>query len=527
MECAKKLTSTLAGSQWQKIKPCHHHGFSLPLSALHSKTSGGIGEFRDLFPLLKWCSNIGCDVLQLLPLNDSGWDCSPYNAVSAFALNPIYLHLLDLPNINKYPYLKKASKQLSQLNNLPSIDYSQVRQRKLEVLRNYFREEYNRIIGDREFLKFYRTQSWLQPYSLFVALKDQYLSAPWWEWPQELHYPSLSLYQELSDRYHYEATFHQYLQYMCFIQLRSVKEAAARQKVFLKGDIPILISKDSCDVWINREYFHIDYSAGAPPDMYSSEGQNWNFPIYNWSTLKKDHYRWWQRRLDYAANFYDIYRLDHVVGFYRIWAIPSGDPTSTGRYIPNEPEKQIYQGQEILTALLHNNPMLPIAEDLGTVPDEVRENLRELGIPGTKVIRWERRWHGDKGYIDVNKYWQESMTTVSTHDSETLQQWWTNNPEEVKLYTQHKGWPFSQELTTAYRQAILRDSHHSSSLFHINLLPEYLALIPNMIHDDPKQDRINDPANPSNNNWRYRFIPSVEKIVSLRKLKKNIKKILP
>jgi 4-alpha-glucanotransferase len=257
----------------------------------------------------------------------------------------------------------------------------------------------------------------------------------------------------------------------------------------------------------------MELSAGAPPDQYSDDGQNWGFPLYNWDEMERDGFKWWMERLSVAANFYHIYRLDHVVGFYRIWGIAKGEKSKNGRFIPEDKELWIPQGEKILSAMLENSPMLPIGEDLGNIPDEVRVSLQRLGICGTKVMRWERNWKGDKKFIPLDAYPPLSMTTVSTHDSTPLSLWWIQSPDESKEYALEKGWDYITPLHSDQHFAILYDSHHTTSLFHINLLGEYLAFFPDLVWPSLEDERINTPGIVSDENWTYRFRPSLEQII--------------
>ena len=299
-----------------------------------------------------------------------------------------------------------------------------------------------------------------------------------------------------------------------------------RKYVLIKGDIPILIGRDSADVWCHRDIFCIKNSAGAPPDMYSATGQNWGFPVYDWDKLEEQDYVWWRQRLITAERLYHLYRIDHIVGFYRIWAIPHGKSGRDGHFIPGGEHEWIPHGERIMRMMLESSQILPIGEDLGVVPTEVRDNLASLGICGTKVMRWERKWHGDQSFIDPTEYTSMSMSTVSTHDSETLEEWWEKNPKESKLYSSSHGWEHKENLTPEHRTSLLRACHHSNSLFHINLLQEYLALFPDLISSNPEDERINIPAKISTKNWSYRFKPSVEEIMADTRLGDAIREIL-
>ena len=261
--------------------------------------------------------------------------------------------------------------------------------------------------------------------------------------------------------------------------------------------------------------------------MYSKEGQNWGFPIYDWKALERQDDFWWRQRLAIAGEFYDIYRVDHIVGLFRIWAVPEGKTAVEGSFIPQDPATWIAHGRRILQMMLNSSAMLPIGEDLGTIPPEVRVCLRELGICGTKVMRWERAWHEDGHFLPINSYPAASMTTVSTHDSETLTLWWNHQTAEANLFAQQKRWNYAVPLPQQYLFEILRDSHYSSSLFHINLLNEYLALFPELVWPNPKMERINVPGTISNTNWSYRIRPSIEEIVQHRDLATLMSRVKP
>ncbi len=520
------LQQSAAKKQWDAIGIRQHHGVNLPLFALRSKKSCGIGEYPDLMPLLPWCRELNLDVLQLLPLNDTGQETSPYSALSALALNPIHLGLAQLPFLERFPELQKKLAPMQVLSQKQRIDYPQVYAAKRSFLQEYYKNAFPLIASTPEYQTFLKENSWLNGYALFKAIKEQRYWQAWLEWPEELRAPSEAGFKDLVDRYQNEISYHSFIQYLCFQQLEEVKKAAESEGVFLKGDIPILTNRESADVWLYPHLFHLDYSAGAPPDMYSSEGQNWGFPIYNWDEHMKQNYQWWRQRLTVTSKFYHIYRLDHVVGFFRIWAIPQGKSGNEGKFLPEDRSTWIPEGEKILRMMLEVCPMLPIGEDLGMVPPEVRACLSGLGICGTKVMRWERMWDEDKRFIELNDYSPTSMTTVSTHDSETLQLWWMRNIDEVKAFCEFKGWSFTYDLLRSRHRDILWDSHHTSSLFHINLLQEYFPLVLGLPWPDSDDERINIPGIVSNRNWTYRFRPYVEEIVSNNQLKNAIRDVV-
>jgi len=394
-----------ARKQWDRVGMRHHHGIAVPLFSIWTEKSSGIGEYLDLLPLIDWCSEVGLDVIQLLPLNDTGSKKSPYSAISAFDLNPIHVSL---------PHPKPLKHH--------RVDYAAVRKHKAEFLKSVD------------------------------------------------------------------------VQALCFEQMETVKKHAEKKGVLIKGDIPIL-SKGPHDLFLPH------LQAGAPPDAYAKEGQNWGFPIYDWENKYDEIMAWWKKRLQVASKIYHMYRLDHVVGLFRIFAIPKGKKAKDGFFLPEDESQWLPQGTQILKTFLKECPMLPIAEDLGTVPESVKGRLVELGIPGTKVLRWE------KG--PIAEYPEMSMTTVSTHDTETLKAWWES---------EHPG----KQLDEETRLKILRSSHQSPSLFHINQFYEYFPA--SLRFENEEDARVNDPADPKRPlNWSVRFKAPLEEILSNEALRQMVK----
>lgn len=508
------LKNTSAWPNWQTVKIRNHHGINTPIFSLRTRNSSGIGEYLDLIPLIDWCKEIGFDVLQFLPINDSGLDSSPYNALSANALHPILISLHLLPNLNKYPDLQLRLNEFQELNNLPRVDYLTVLNKKEAFLHYYFEHEFDEISSTEKYTSFVKSNPWLEPYALFKYFKSHYNWKAWSDWPKDFE----------SHHSYRQVQYHIFVQFLCFSQMFEVKEHAEKHGIFLKGDIPILISPDSADVWYNRRYFDLSYSAGAPPDVYCEQGQNWGFPLYNFIEQAKDGYLWWKERIRVASNLYHLYRIDHIVGFFRIWAIARGEPPINGKFIPEDENLWVPQGENLLNVMLNAvRTILPIGEDLGVIPDSVRESMRRLGICGTKIMRWERKWKEGGAYIDPRDYNLLSMTTVSTHDSETLQQWWKNAPAEAMEFAKFMGWEYKPFLSEKEQIAILKLSHHSGSLFHINLLQEYLDVFPELRWENFEDQRINIPGVTTNRNWTYRYRPYLEDICQHGKLKSLMK----
>ncbi len=514
------------GQHWKKIGFKEHNGINVPLFSLYSKESCGIGEFTDLLPLIPWCKKVSFDVIQLLPLNDTGKEESPYSALSAFALNPLHLGLSALPFVKKEPALYSLLPKMQALNGLKRIDYKTVHKLKNAFLKKYYDLKADQILKSENFKIFIQENPWLESYALFKTLRIKENWRGFENFPYEWQNPNLLIYNELLRVHADDIRFHIFVQYLCFNQFEEVKKTANKNNVFLMGDIPILINRDSADVWGLRSLFDLRYAAGAPPDNYSETGQNWGFPTYNWKEIEKEEYYWWKLRLKVATRLYDLYRIDHIVGFFHIWSIPQDLLSTDGFYIPKDFNIAMKQGEHILKMMIASSSMLPIGEDLGNVPDEVRSCMSRLNICGTKVMRWERMWHEDKRFILPEDYPVLSLTTVSTHDSETLKLWWRDKKKEAKDYAHQKKFVYNDQITDDQLTEILKESLHTKSLFHINLLQEYLNLVKEFTFDNLEDERVNIPGTVSDFNWTFRFLKPVEDIVQNKELKTKIKYLL-
>ncbi|WP_348664003.1 4-alpha-glucanotransferase [Chlamydia vaughanii] len=512
-----------AKHSWKTLGTMPKHGIAVPLFSLHTQNSCGIGEYLDLIPMISWCQKHGFQIIQILPINDSGEDSSPYNSISSVALNPLYLSLSQLPYAKAIPYANAKIRTMQQLCKQPYVHYPQVKAAKWEFLRDYYQYAVQAgALKDEDFQIFCeKEQYWLRPYTVFRSIKHHLKGAPVNNWPKA--YTDIKNFPDFEKQFKDENSFFAYVQFLCFQQMSQVKAFADNHRVFLKGDLPILISKDSCDVWYYRRFFSSAGSAGAPPDIYNTEGQNWHLPIYNMDTLAQDNYTWWKSRLRYAENFYSIYRLDHIIGFFRLWV---WDSSGNGKFIPERSEDYLKQGTNILTHILKASRMLPIGEDLGSVPSDVKQTLSKLGICGTRIPRWERNWEGDGSFIPLDQYSPLSVTSLSTHDSDTLALWWRHSPKEAQQFAKFLGIFFTPALAEEDQKHILKLSHQTSSIFHINLINDYLALCPDLVSKNLQYERINIPGTVSKNNWVYRVKPSVEEMLTHDALNANISSIL-
>ncbi len=310
-------------------------GLVVPVTSLKSRDSVGIGEFADLVSLGRWAVDCGLEIIQILPVNDTAYQKSPYSALSAFALHPVFVRLQDLPEA-ALPGLKEEIEKLK--NSLPSgsrIDFDAVLAGKLEILRKMWEGVSPKDLKSAE--AWAKENPWVKSYALFALLRVERQLKSWVDW-DDYRDPSPSDLEKLWKKHKADANFWIWLQWRLEQQFRAASEELDGMGVALKGDIPILINDDSADVWAQRENFHLDFRAGAPPDALAPGGQNWGFPTYNWDYLRKTDFSWWKARLAQAAKFYHAYRIDHVLGFFRIWAVPESDVSAlSGRFDPSVP----------------------------------------------------------------------------------------------------------------------------------------------------------------------------------------------
>jgi len=313
-------------------------GVSVSVAALRTPESCGVGEFSDLVALGTWCAENRIDLIQLLPVNDTGAYSSPYSALSAFALHPLYLRLQDVPGMAKHSeeiQRFRVSAAAYEGASGGRFSYPQVLAFKQALVRRVYEENSGRIEKDAAFLRWKNENPWVVPYAVFTALKSAAGLKPWWEW-QTLTDPRPGQIESWARDHSKEYMATAWMQFLLDAQLSTASRTLAARGVSLKGDIPILMTADSADVWAERRYFDLTARAGAPPDMFSPDGQNWGFPVYDWDALGHDDYRWWKARLRQAGKFFQAFRIDHVLGFFRIWRIPRGETTGLlGQFSPS------------------------------------------------------------------------------------------------------------------------------------------------------------------------------------------------
>ena len=305
-------------------------GTLVPVFSLRTRKSAGIGDFGDLKAMIDFVASTGQKVLQLLPINDTTithtWtDSYPYSCISVFAIHPQYANLHALPELKDAKARAEAEKTCAELNALDKIDYEKVNDFKINYLRQIFNQEGGKMMKTAEYKAFFQdTELWLVPYAQYSYLRDKNGTADFNQWPDHqvwdeaerkaLTDPKTAAYKNVA--------FFYFVQFVLDRQMQEAHEYAKAKGVILKGDIPIGVNRNGCDVWMEPKYFNLNGQAGAPPDDFSANGQNWGFPTYNWFEMLKDGCQWWNRRFQNMARYFDAYRIDHVLGFFRIWEIP-------------------------------------------------------------------------------------------------------------------------------------------------------------------------------------------------------------
>jgi 4-alpha-glucanotransferase len=412
---------------WEKLGFKRRAGVVVPLFSVYSDKSNGIGDFCDLKQIVKWCRMTNISVLQLLPLNDTGSDFSPYNSVSSFALDPMYISLKELKGVNLEPFKSRLRDIKKKFKTGKSIlDYG-IKQEKLNILKEIYSVSY--VKDQRKFILFKENNKyWLDDYVLFKVLKEKYNGLEWENWGESVKLRDENILIKLSEDFEKQTEFYKWVQWQLFEQLLSFKKFATENSVIIIGDIPFLVSRDSADVWSHQNYFRLNYSSGAPPDMYLSLGQRWGMPPYQWEKLEADKFLYIKEKIKFAGNFYDMYRIDHFIGIFRIWTIDNNTPSDMGgiegKFVPEEESLWEEHGKKILDAMLEIDNIMPCAEDLGTVPPCSYKVLEDYGIPGIDVQRWTRDWNNTYKFLTPDKYRINSVATLSTHDSSSFAQWW-------------------------------------------------------------------------------------------------------
>jgi 4-alpha-glucanotransferase len=423
----KSFLSSLSGKQWARIGVAKRSGVVTPLFSIYSSKSIGIGEIPDLKLLVDWCVRTGMSVIQLLPMNDVGFEFRPYDAQSSFALDPMYLSLTELRHVHLTPFKKEIEKmRLEYPAGKERVNY-RVKGAKLELLWKIYQSCDCRKLAA---LSAYEDENkfWLRDYALYKTLKEKFWQSGWESWDEPYKNRDDKVLRSFEKEHLQTLRFHHWLQWQLAEQFKEVKAYGVSKKILFMGDLPFLVSRDSADVWGHQDYFKLDLVSGAPPDDYYAKGQRWGMPAYQWETIARHGYDYPVAKVKYAENFYDFFRIDHVVGVFRLWTIHIHEPLEhegqCGKFDPADENVWEEHGRKILRAWIENTRMIPCAEDLGTVPACSYRVLEEFGIPGINVQRWTKNWGGDASFTPPGSYRKNSIAVISTHDSSSFKGWW-------------------------------------------------------------------------------------------------------
>ncbi|KAJ3683783.1 hypothetical protein LUZ60_014010 [Juncus effusus] len=328
--------------------PWRGSGVAVPMFSVRSEEDLGVGEFLDLKLLIDWAVNSGFHLVQLLPVNDTSvnkmwWDSYPYSSLSVFALHPLYLRVQALSNDIPDEIKEEILKEKENLNK-KDVDYEATMAAKLSIARKIFDLEKDKILKSSSFQKFFsENQEWLKPYAAFCFLRDFFETSDHSQWGRFANFSNEKLEKLISEEapHHDIICFHYYIQYHLYLQLLESAEHARSNKVVLKGDLPIGVDRNSVDTWVHPTLFRMNTATGAPPDYFDKNGQNWGFPTYNWQEMAKDNYAWWRARLTQMGKYFTAYRIDHILGFFRIWEMPDHATTGLlGKFRPSIPLSQ-------------------------------------------------------------------------------------------------------------------------------------------------------------------------------------------
>lgn len=327
----------LANNTWKGA------GVAIPVFSLRTRNSFGVGEFADIKLLVDWTKTAGLKVIQLLPVNDTiatnTWiDSYPYAAISAFALHPLYINLSKVAGKKHAAIITSLKRKQKQLNDLPAVDYEEVMKFKRSVLKELYEAMGEECLESGDYKQFFeRNQHWLQPYAAFCYYRDKYGTSHFEEWKSNGIYNKVEVDRVF--RSHSAAAremgLYCFTQYHLHLQLKEAADYAHKKGIILKGDIPIGIYRYGCDAWTKPEQYNMCWQAGAPPDDFTAVGQNWGFPTYNWKRMQEDGFAWWRQRFEQMSDYFDAFRIDHILGFFRIWSIPVHAVQGImGRFVP-------------------------------------------------------------------------------------------------------------------------------------------------------------------------------------------------
>jgi 4-alpha-glucanotransferase len=489
---------------------------TLPLFAIRTRDDWGIGEIAALPACARWIASAGHRLLQVLPPYElADGETSPYGARTAFGLDPIYISVGEVPDLTPSLVAEtlgpEGATTLARLRAAPGVEYHAVRALKRRVLGRAFEEfvarqwlpDTPRARALREFIA--REDYWAPDLALYVALRERHGGYGWTTWPlaERDRAPGVVARARVAespaplDELGQAVLRHQYLQWIAHEQWDRARARMSEVGVQLMGDLPFVVGEESADVWARPGLFLRDVSLGAPPDDFSKEGQDWGLPAYNWAAMDADDLGWIRARTRHAARLYDRFRLDHVLGCFRMWVKPPGGP---GRFEPPDEGAQRERGTRVLRAILAEaeGTAHVVAEDLGLVPPFVRTTLTDLAVPGYRVIPWER----DQGQHirDPRTFPALSVASFSTHDTKPFTTWWDDFSPGERQELAGLG-RFDPGAEAPERNlALLGLLLDANSTLTLALAQELLGT----------PERVNTPGTVTGANWTFRLPRPVE-----------------
>jgi 4-alpha-glucanotransferase len=496
-------------------------GVTIPLFSVRTRTDWGIGQITDLPAAAALFRRAGQRLLQVLPTHElADGETSPYGALSAFAIDPIYITVEATPDADAELVARAlgsgGQEELERLRRSPTVNYAAVRALKRAVLREAFLSFRERELAkDSEraralFAFVEREAAWLRDHALYTALRVSHGGYGWSTWPEHERDRSpevlaLAFSPRDDGGLGTRVIEQMYLQWIAHEQWRAARAEMKLAGIALMGDMPFIVGGESADVWAHRDQFQTDVSLGAPPDDFSADGQSWGLPAYRWSVMDRDDLGWLRARAAHTAELFDRFRIDHVVGFFRQWVKkegPGSESVARGQFDPEREEDQRARGERVLRAMLEAAGRgSVIAEDLGVIPPFVRETMTRLELPGYKVLPWER----DENFIphDPRNFPELSVATWSTHDTLPITQWWYELQDwERERIARLDG--IALDLPDAERElALVRLLFSSRSSLTLVLAQEVLG----------DKARINLPGTVTAQNWTWRLPRPIEELL--------------
>ncbi len=483
-------------------------GILIPLFSIRTRNSLGRGEILDLAPMIDFALSMGHRVIQLLPLDETGPNgLSPYSAMSVMAIDPMYISISGLAGVGRVV----AGRARTAVGTARFVPRSIIRREKSALLERAYRAtraREGRYEGAQldEFIE--ANSYWLRDYALFRALKERFNWTSWETWPAQIAQRDPAALAAARRELAGPVEMYGYWQFVAHRQWSQMRAYASSHGALIGGDLAFSPCRDSAEVWADQDEFDLSRTVGAPPDGFNPQGQRWGLPIPNWNQMRAHGFKLLRARARRASSLYDLIRIDHVVGLYRTFNFGS-DPDAAGTFTPADEADQRLQGEEVIHAIKQEVGARDlIAEDLGTVPPWVRESLTRLGVPGYKVMQWERSWgHADEPFLSPATYPELSLATTGTHDTEPLTVWWRAQPiAEREKFVRALG---LESLVNPRR--MLEEAARDAILAALYAAPSRLVIIP--IQDlFGWSARINRPGTINDSNWTYRIPLTLERM---------------